>query len=366
MVVSTIRVMLWLGFAASLGAFVALFAARVELPGPATPVETVIRERVLRLNSELPLYADVEPAVPGIPPVFPGISAVGYALLGSTRVIPRILTLLAMLAAAFWLAAIVKRETSSWTCGVTSAGLLLAGYGLLGGPLGVARTEPLMLLLLLAGGDALLRGRGVPGAMWAGALFSLAALTHGAALAVAALVLLHLAAHQRTQALGFATAVAIVYGGTHVAMSTLVGPWFNYDMWDAVILRLAFDPLSLLRHVGQTLLGPLDVLALTTLMALALPVKPWQGPGGTWICIGGGLLFTALIVTQIPAAGPAAAILSVMALALVGPLSMQRVTRHLAAWPGSTRMSGQSMVLTALALQFVALASRMPPPRFGP
>ena len=364
MVVSIVRALVWFCAAGTFGAFVALFAARVMLPGPAGPVETVVVERAIRLSSGLPLYADLEAAAPGIPPALPAISALGFALFGESPAIPRILTLVAMIGAAWWLASILRRETSSWTFGVAGAGLLLAGYGLLGGPFGVARPEPLMLLLLLAGGDALLRGHGATGAMWAGLLFSLAALTHGAALAVAALVAIHLTAVSRPQALGFATALALGYAGTHVALSLHAGPWYNYDAFDAVILAMGLDPLGLLRHLGQTLLGPLNVLALTTLMAFALPVKPWQGPGGTWMCIGGGLLLVALLATQSPAAGPAAALLSAMALALVGPLCMQRVTRHLAAWPGSTRMSGQSMVLTALALQFVALASRVPPPRF--
>lgn len=364
MVVSIVRALVWFCAAGTFGAFVALFAARVMLPGPADPVEAVIYERALQWSAGLPLYTDARAAAPGIPPALPAIAALGTALFGGSPAVPRILTLASMIAAAWWLASILRRETSSWTYGVAGAGLLLAGYGLLGGPFGVARPEPLMLLLLLAGGDALLRGHGTAGAMWAGLLVSFAALAHGAALAVAALVLIHLTTQSRAQGLGFVAALALGYAGAHVALSLHAGPWYNHDAYDAVILGMAPDPLGLLRHLGQTLLGPLNVLALTTLMAFALPVKPWQGPGGTWICIGGGLLLVAVLATQSPASGPAAALLSAMALALVGPLCMQRVTRHLAAWPGSTRMSGQSMVLAALALQFVALASRVPPPRF--
>lgn len=364
MLVSIVRALVWCCAAGTLGAFVALFAARVMLPGPATPVEATVYERALAWSSGLPLYSEAVVAAPGIAPALPAISALGFALFGETPAIPRILTLAAMIVAAWWLAAILQRETSSWTFGMAGAGLLLAGVGLLGGSFGTARPEPLMLLLLLAGGGTLLRGHGVAGAMWAGLLCSFAALTHAAALAAAALVLVHLTARSRAQGLGFASALALGYGGTHVALSLHAGPWYNHDAFDAVILGMAPDALALLRHLGQTLLGPLNVLALATLMGFALPVKPWQGPGGTWMCVGGGLLLVAVFATQSPGAGPLAALLSAMALALVGPLCMQRVTRHLAAWPGSTRMSGQSMVLTALALQFVALASRVPPPRF--
>ncbi len=366
MVLSTIRFIVWFAAAAVLGAFVALFATRIPQPGPATPIETVVVEQAARINSHMPFYTDAATPAPGVAPALPAAGALGLALFGSALATARVLTLVALLGAAAWLAAIVKRETSNWTYGMAGAGLLLAGYGLLGGGIGVARPEPLMLLLLLAGGDALLRGHGVHGAISAGVFMSVAALTHGAALAVAAVVLAHLAIDRRPQALAFAAALAFVYGGAHVLLSWRMGPWYNFETYDAVILALAPAPLGLLRFIGQTLLGPLNVLALTTLMAFALPVKPWQGPGGTWTCIGGGLLIVALLATQVAGAGPGAAVLSVMALALAGPLSMQRVTRHLAAWPGSTRVGGQSMVLTALALQFVVLAAHVPPPHFGP
>ena len=46
---------------------------------------------------------------------------------------------------------------------------------------------------------------------------------------------------------------------------------------------------------------------------------------------------------------------AVACLAIVGPISAQRVTQHLAAWPGSSRLGGQGVVLVALALQFVML-----------
>jgi hypothetical protein len=221
-----------------------------------------------------------------------------------------------------------------------------------------------MLLLVLAGGETLVRVPNATGALIAGVLFSLAGFTHGAAMAAAAALFVYLGGTEPRRALGFGAALLLVYGGGHVALSLMAGPWYNFDMFDAVILRATFDPLGLLRYVGQTLLGPLNVLAIACLMALALPVKPWQGPHGAWGCMGGGLLFAAVLLTQVPGAGDSAAILSVMSLALIGPLCLQRVTNHLTAWPGSTRLTGQNIALAALVLQFVVLASRIPPPRF--
>jgi hypothetical protein len=36
-------------------------------------------------------------------------------------------------------------------------------------------------------------------------------------------------------------------------------------------------------------------------------------------------------------------------------VALQRVTRHLSAWPGSDRWAGEGLVLAALALQFLQL-----------
>lgn len=366
MIIPSIRALVWFSFAAALGAFTALFAAHIPHPGPATPIEASIVEQATRLTSGLTPYSDGGATSAALGPALPAVGAIGLALFGAPLWTTRILTLASILAGAFWLAVILRRETSSWTYGIAGAGLLLAGYGLFGGTLGAARPEPFMWLLLLAASDALLRGHGAHGAVNAGVFASLAALTHGAALPVVALALVHLAGRQRLHALAFAGMFAFCYGGAHVLLSLRAGPWYNFAGYDATLIALHARPLSLLRYLGQTLLGPLNVLALATLMALTLPVKPWQGQGGTWSCVAGGLLLAAFVLTQVSGADTAVAILSVMALALAGPLSMQRVTRHLAAWPGSTRLGGQGIVLTALALQFVVLAARIPPPRFGP
>jgi hypothetical protein len=40
---------------------------------------------------------------------------------------------------------------------------------------------------------------------------------------------------------------------------------------------------------------------------------------------------------------------------------MQRITGHLSAWPGSTRLAGRGVVLAALALQFVVFLSCVSP-----
>jgi hypothetical protein len=78
------------------------------------------------------------------------------------------------------------------------------------------------------------------------------------------------------------------------------------------------------------------------------------------MCQGLAMLVIAVAATQSTLASPGAMVYSVAGLALIGPISMQRVTQHLATWPGSNRLGGQGIVLTALILQFVALASAVP------
>ncbi|HUK63679.1 MAG TPA: hypothetical protein VLV15_10100, partial [Dongiaceae bacterium] len=55
--------------------------------------------------------------------------------------------------------------------------------------------------------------------------------------------------------------------------------------------------------------------------------------------------------------GPEAMIPTVAVLAVVGPISAHRLTQHLAAWPGSTRLGGQGVLLTSMALQYFMLFS---------
>jgi len=66
-----------------------------------------------------------------------------------------------------------------------------------------------------------------------------------------------------------------------------------------------------------------------------------------------------LIATQSSFAGPQVLVPIVVLLALLGPISMQKITRHLSAWPGSTRLGGEGVVLAGLSLQFFMFFSRL-------
>jgi len=160
--------------------------------------------------------------------------------------------------------------------------------------------------------------------------------------------------------LAFALGTAVFLGGGYLALSRALGPWFNDQASGALLRSFQFDGAGLLHLLGGQLLGTLGVLTLTVVLSFGLPVPPWQGAVGlwTWLAIGG--VAAATLATQSAALAPHAQFPVIVALALAGPLAMQRVTRHLSAWPGATRLGGEGMVLAALALQFLQLAASLP------
>ena len=122
-----------------------------------------------------------------------------------------------------------------------------------------------------------------------------------------------------------------------------------------------------MQYVGNQVLGTLGVLTLTALLSLALPTRPVRGPGGVWMYLGAAAIVAGMVATQRFGLGPEAMIPTVATLAVVGPISAHRLTHHLAAWPGSTRLGGQGVLLMAMAIQYFMLFSclgRMGDPRF--
>src|SRR5206468_3872617 len=124
---------------------------------------------------------------------------------------------------------------------------------------------------------------------------------------------------------------------------------------------MRFEPLALLWFVGTQLLGTFGVFALATVLSFALPTRPWRGATGIWTWMAFAALAAGIVATQ-GSSAPGEAVRGVAAiLVVVGPVSARRITQHLSTWPGGTRMGGQTVVLTALALQFVTLfASGLP------
>src|SRR5205085_2226619 len=255
-----------------------------------------------------------------------------------------------------------------------------AAHGLPGG----ARYDPLEALILdrasrIAAGLPVIPAGSDAGAALMPALLGFAALrflgTTGACLAVPALAaacfshpdglwftvagILHLAVHDRRRFFVCAPALAALLGGAHLALGRSLGAAYYQEAWNGFLDPMRFAPLALLRYVGSQLLGTFGVLTLAAVLAFSLPVRPWRGAVGLWTWGAFAALGAGIAATQSALAGSEAVRPAAFALALVGPISIQRVTQHLSAWPGSSRMAGQRVMLTALLLQSLTLLSSL-------
>jgi hypothetical protein len=277
-----------------------------------------------------------------------------------------LLALLAALAVAGLVLFVVRLETDSWTLAVAGAGFALLGHGLLAEPLGVGRPDMPMMLLALLGFLCLRLTNGALGALGSAVLLSAAFFVdeRAAWFVGAAVVACALADWRRSITLTFALAAGL--GGGYVGLSQALGPWFNYHAWDAPLRALRFAPGGMLHYVGDHLLGRLAVPTLAAVMSFAMPTAPWRGKGGLWMCFGIAAVLSGLAATQSADWAPYALIPGILALAMLGPMSMQRVTGHLSAWPGSTRLAGRGVVLAALALQMIVFLTCVTPARWMP
>jgi len=360
-----LRILLWTASATAAVAFLIVAIRRMFIATPLDPIEGAILDHALRISNGGPWYVEpVDPAAPVLMPGFPFLVSLLMPTFGTGLWLPRLLSLLAALAAVALVIRIVQAECLDWTLAVASGGLMLAGYALLAGGPGVARPEPIMLLLVLAGYWTLRFTHGFTGVVVAVVVFAAASLTQLTAVWFTAAAGVSQAFDERKRLVAFALGVALVHGGGYAMLSQLWGPWFNDATWNALLRTLQFDPLGLLHYAGDALLGKLGVLTLTIVLSFALPNPAWRARGGIWLYLGIAMVGAGLLATQSTRVGPQALIPTVTVLALIGPLSMQRVMKHLATWPGSTRLAGQGVVLAALALQFFMLLSSLPPSLF--
>jgi hypothetical protein len=362
MVARTLRVVLWLACALIAAAF--LFVAVRRLTGqiPLDSVEASVLEHATRIAGQQPLYVQApSPGTPAVLPGFPLLASVLAGIFGPAYWEVRLLALLASLGVAILVLMVGRAESESWTLGAAAAGFVFAAFGIIASVPGVGRPEPLALLLALGGFAALRFTSGIWGALAAVFLIAAACFTQGFAVWFAATALLYLACEDRKRFAVFALGLVLLLGYGGYCLSEQLGPSFLQEAWDAPVLALRFEPGALLHFVGDQMLGKLGVLTLTAVLSLALPTPPWFSRGGIWMWMAIGALASGMLATQSAALGPHGPTPIAVVIALAGPLSIQRVTRHLAAWPGSSRMGGQTVVLAALALQFLMLLSSASP-----
>ena len=355
MITRTARILLWIASIAAIGGFLVLATLRLRSTHPAGAAELAVLDHAQRiLRGEVlygpPTHSFEIPLLPGMPLVVSWL----VALFGAGLWVPRLVTLASAFTVAALALVVVRAETRSGILGTVSAGLLLAGISVVTLREGSATPEPLALALGLAGLTMLRFLSGISGVLGAAVLLSAASFVHPLAAAFFVAAAMSLAEHRRHLLVFLATS-AVLCGGGYVLLSARLGPWFNFNAWDAPLAALRFRPIVLLHAVGDEILGRLGVLTISALLAFALPVRPWRGPAGLWTWCAATLVTLALLSTQSVRVSPQDLAPALVALAILGPISAQRVTQHLAAWPGSNRFGGQGVVLVALMLQFVML-----------
>lgn len=365
MFLRSIRYTLWAMSIAAVIAF-AWTAATRAFQLPLDQQEQRDLDAATRIASSQPLYAapsaDAAVATDAADTDMPGLPAIASVLVrlfGSGPWAVRVPGMLAVVAVTLLATWMVRVETDSDTLAMAVAGVFLGGMLL--EPDLVGRCSPqLVMLTLVLGGFALLRMlRGFGGPVLGAAVLAGAAFVHAFALWWIAAALAHLLTDDRRRALVFVLALGVFGGGGYVLLSQHLGPGFGAAA-TAVLPGIGFHPARALRLVGDQLLGRYGTLTLVVVMSVALPVRPWNGAGGIWMWMALAAVTCAVLATQTATPEAVALLPSVLALAIVGPVAMQRVARHLSAWPGSTRLAGQGVVLAALALQFTALLSRLP------
>jgi hypothetical protein len=353
------RATLWLLSIGTAVLFLRLVLVRLVYPLELDCIEGVMMDHVARLALGQPIY--VEPSLSFISlaymPVFASASALLAHVFGPQFWEPRLLSLLSVMGLTVMIAAIVRAETRSWTLGAGGAALYLAGFGVTGGCYDVARPDSMMLCLALAGLVVLRFTRGVAGACGAALLLSIAFFTKQHAVWFVLAGLLHLAFNDRRRLPAFAVAAAVGCGGGYALLSWWLGPWFRFFTFE---VPSGWSQVSLTRieqYAGHGVLGTLALLSGPALLSLGLPSRPWRGPGGLWVWVGLGAVGTGLMATLDASAYRHVLMPTMVALAVLGPISLHRLLAALAPRPDVFGPNGFACL--ALALQFLPLAYPM-------
>ena len=360
------RALLWAMALGSLGVFLRLALSRLAYPLELDCIEGVMMDHVVRLSRGQPIY--VEPSLTFIPlaymPLLAAASSLLARLFGPQLWEPRLISLLSVLGIAGMIVAVVRAETRSWTLGAGGAALYLAAFGITGGCYDVARPDSLMLCLSLAGLATLRFTRGMTGAVIAAVLLSLGffAKQHAAWFVLAGF--LHLAVNDRRRWLPFTLAAGLGCGGGFALLWLWLGPWFRFFTLEVPSGWSEPSRARIVSYIGGGLLVRLALLTVPTLLTLGLPRRPWRGPEGVWAWMGLGAVGTGLLATLDPSAYRHVLTPSMVALSVLGPISLHRLLSSLGAGPSDGR---QAVACVALALQFLPLAypvhGQMPHPR---
>jgi len=334
---------------------------------PQDPGEKAIFEGAQRIACGQPLYD--EASVSSTPAPMPGYTYMYTYASGGHDLRFRHLRWLAMgiaLALAVVVAALVQLETGSFTLALASGAFVLLALDFAPGAPIAARPEVLMLLLVVLGFSVLRFTQGIWGALLSAPLFAAAYFVdqHTAWFLAAALVFLGM--EGRARLLTFTLVSGLMMAAGFVLLSQRLGPWFNFNVWDAPLGSLYAHPGNALRYLTNHLLGKFSVWVLAALLAFAMPTQPWVGKRGMWMFLALAAIAGCLVSTQTNRFDATLLIPGMVALALLGPIMVQRVAHHLSAGDDPDLPGSEGVIVTALALQFLVILSAMPIGRWVP
>jgi hypothetical protein len=332
-------------------AFIGLAAVRITHPFPLDAGEGAWLDESTRLAQGQPLY--VAPTLAYVPlPVMPGFALVASALVsvfGAHFWILRLLASTATLLIAWLVGFAVRRETKSPLLGMVAAGLWLGAFAATGARFDLGRPDTWSWAWSIAALVTLRFTRGDVGAA-AAALLMTVALSCSLLNSVFALAaLIHLAVNDRPRLAAHGLTLAVLAAGAWMGLSRVLGPWFTFYTWRLPLHQLVHGAPRIGQWARLGLVDFLGPVAVSCLLASALPTPQWRGPTGVWIWAAlGGVAATLVGALGLPGMsaglGPAAA-----TLAIAGPVALARVVKHVATWPGSER-AGRMWALQAVLL----------------
>jgi len=344
--------------AAATALYLKLALSHLRYPAEMDYIEGVMMDHVHRIVRGEPLY--VKPSVDFITLAYmPGwafVASLFARVLGPGFFAGRLVSFGSSLLVGGLIAGILRRETRSWTFAIAGAGIYYMGYGVAGGGhYDVARPDSLMLAMSLLALYLLRYTDRVPGAIAAAVLLVFAFFTKQHAVWFGMAMLVHVWLDDRKRFVPFAVTWFAGCAGGYALLTAWLGPWFPFYTWNLPAHWSTLAPVRIERYVGGGLLGMLGGLTVPALLSLMLPEAPWRGRAGLWTWLGLAAFGTGMLATLDPSAWKHVFIPSMLAMSVLGPLSLWRLTEAAGRTSAALRERALGVAYLVLSLQFVPL-----------
>ena len=340
----------------AIGAYVWLALNRCAYPLELDFIEGVMLDHVARISRGQPIY--VEPSLHFIPlaymPLFTTLSGFVMKIAGPGFFAMRSVSFACSMGLTALLGWIVLRETRRAPFAIAAAGTYAMAFGLTGACYDVGRPDSMMLLLAFGALAVLRYSTSVPAAIGAAALFTLGFFTkqHGLIFAMGAIAYTFF--HDRRRFVPFTLAVLVGCGGGYLLLNAWLGDWFRLFTWSVPRGWSEFSPSRIERYLGGGLFGALACSSVPALLSLAVRDPANDGRRAIWHWSGLAAIGTGLLATLDRNAYLHLFTPTVVTLAVLGPVALDRLLRHLEPEEAAPSLAA-TIALVVLAAQFVPL-----------